>query len=104
MRHSLSPQVTRFNANKRPIYSQIDLICRNRQNGSTFRLQSFLVPDISPTPGQSEAIAKASIEAALSMPLWEVAARVAVEIALFAIAAKIVISFVEKLGFRAAKV
>lgn len=66
--------------------------------------KSFLVPDITPPPGQSAAIAKASVEAALSMPLWEVATRAAVEIALFLLAAKIVITFVEKLGRRASKV
>ena len=67
-------------------------------------MQSFLVPDITPAPGQSEAITRASIETALSMPLWEVAARVGVEIVLIVIAAKIVISFVDKLGLRAAEV
>ena len=68
------------------------------------KVQSFLVPDITPSAGQSEAITRASIDAAFSMPLWEVAARVGVEILLIAIAAKIVISFVDKLGQRAAKV
>jgi len=37
--------------------------------------RSFLVPDISPMPGQPEAMARASMEAAMNMPLLEVVAR-----------------------------
>lgn len=55
-------------------------------------------------PGQSEALARASVEAAISMPLLEVVARTAIEIVLVVVAAKIVMSFVERLGVRAGKV
>lgn len=53
---------------------------RGHTNGSgegrreTLR-RSFLVPDISPMPGQPEAMARASMEAAMNMPLLEVVAR-----------------------------
>ena len=62
------------------------------------------MPDITPDPGQPAVIAKASIEAGLSMPLFEVAARAAIEIALIILAARVVIAFVHKLGQKASKV
>ena len=80
------------------------MLRRNKRNGDHLVAHSFLVPDITPAPGQPEALVRASVEAALSMPLWEVAARTAVEIALIIIAAKVVITFVERLGIRAEQV
>jgi len=62
------------------------------------------VPDITPSPGTPEAMARASIEAAISMPLLEVFARMVIEIVVVVVAAKLVMSFVERLGVRAARV
>lgn len=69
------------------IKARDNLICRKGRDPAARRYhgggkretsaRSILVPDITPSPGTPEAMARASIEAAISMPLLEVFARYA---------------------------
>ena len=67
-------------------------------------VSSFLVPDITPPPGQPATIARAALEKADLMPLWEIAARTVVEIGIMIVVGKLVIDFVNRLGERADQV
>lgn len=65
---------------------------------------SLLVPDISPNPGDSAVVGEAARAAANAMSLGEVAGRVAIEITIVLVVAKIVIGIVDRLGKRAERV
>lgn len=75
-----------------------------RQHGRIVSTRSLLVPDITPPPSQAAAQAKAALEAAEMMPLWEVAARTGVEIAIYVILGLMVVRFAKQLAQRADRV
>ena len=67
-------------------------------------VHAFLVPDITPPPGQTAAAARAALQAADLMPLWEIAARTVAEIVILILIGGAVAKLVERLGRRADRV